>query len=341
MATKTTYTQAPTWTAAQLATLFRTAFIDADLMTEWHASFLNTVENRVLEVTYQGAKAYGKTYYWFQFTTAGVFLQVCTGWNTTTNVPSGPGGIPGVQYLDWFSSATNVTTNHHQLVTLTATTQIDIARYQSTQAGRTGFAWFLIRNGATYANLHIAPPADTIAPWLDLDKVMYHSLHSATTGTVSNYAFLDFNNRPVALRRSFFTGGALRGNVALASFQDRWGWSTQRYYVWGNANAAVTNWTNVATTSLGVVLPTGFGNTNPAYTTNSTPIFHSLPFTLYQTSALPDDFGVSGVFLASGMTPIDRLVVTPAVEEWELITVSNNATVSNDTASAVFCARVV
>lgn len=340
MATKQTYTQAPTWTAAQLASLFRTAFIDAGLMTEWYASFLNTVENRVLEVTYNGSKAYGKTYYWFQFTTAGVFLQVCSGWNTSTNVPQGPTGA-GTQYLDFFATTTNATTNHSQLVTLTATTQVDVIRYQSTASGQTGFCWFMIRNGSTYANLHITPGYATLAPWVDLDKVLYHQAVSCVPTATSNYATIDFLNRPVALRRSFHTGGALRGNTTLASYNANWAFSTQRYYIWGNANSSTANWVNSATTNFGVVLPTGFGNTNPAYTTNQTPVFSGVPYSLYQQTPLPSDFAVSGVFLASGMTPIDRLVVTAGVEEWEIIAVANNATVSNDTASPVFLARVV
>jgi hypothetical protein len=71
--TKQTYTASATWTASGLASIFRSAFIDAGLMTEWHDSFLNTIENRVLEITYNGSKTYGKTYHWFQFTTSGVF----------------------------------------------------------------------------------------------------------------------------------------------------------------------------------------------------------------------------------------------------------------------------
>ena len=47
--TKQTYTAAATWTAAQLATLFENAFINAGLMTAWYDSFLSgTVENLVL-----------------------------------------------------------------------------------------------------------------------------------------------------------------------------------------------------------------------------------------------------------------------------------------------------
>ena len=47
------YSATATWTASGLADIFRDAFIDAGLMTVWYDSFLNTVENRVLEVQFQ------------------------------------------------------------------------------------------------------------------------------------------------------------------------------------------------------------------------------------------------------------------------------------------------
>ena len=55
--TKQVYTAAATWTASGLADIFQSAFIDAGLMTAWHDSFLNTVENRVLAVDH-GTGAY-------------------------------------------------------------------------------------------------------------------------------------------------------------------------------------------------------------------------------------------------------------------------------------------
>ena len=101
--TKQTYTATATWTASDLAQLFEDAFIDAGLMTAWYDSFLSSsVENRVLEVVYDGTKTYGKTYYWFMFTTTGVYLHVATGWDAPNNVPS------GTQYLDYFSTTTSI-----------------------------------------------------------------------------------------------------------------------------------------------------------------------------------------------------------------------------------------
>ena len=80
--TKETYTAAATWTPAQLAQLFEDAFIDAGLMTAWYDSFADSgIENRVLEITYDGTKTFGKTYYWFMFSTSGVYLHVATGWS--------------------------------------------------------------------------------------------------------------------------------------------------------------------------------------------------------------------------------------------------------------------
>ena len=38
------YTATATWTAVQLADLFKDAFIDAGLMADWYDSFLNTIE---------------------------------------------------------------------------------------------------------------------------------------------------------------------------------------------------------------------------------------------------------------------------------------------------------
>ncbi len=53
--TKQTYTANATWTAVQLADMFRSAFIDAGLMADWYDSFLgSTYENRILRIHYIG-----------------------------------------------------------------------------------------------------------------------------------------------------------------------------------------------------------------------------------------------------------------------------------------------
>lgn len=136
--TKQTYTATPTWTAAQLATIYRSAFIDAGLMTDWHDSFLSgSVENRVLRVQYDASKTYGTTFYWFMFTTSGAFLHVATGWNTATDQPT------GTQFLDFFATTTNATTNHWQFSgALSSTTAADLIRYSSGNQH-----WFVSRQG--------------------------------------------------------------------------------------------------------------------------------------------------------------------------------------------------
>ncbi len=333
--TKETYTATTTWTAAQLATLFQDAFIDAGLMTAWYDSFLNTVENRVLEVQYDGTKTYGKTYYWFQFTTGGVFLHVATGWNATTHVPT------GTQYLDYYSTTTNATTNHATLVSLASTTSVTLTRY--TSGVDSSFSWFIIRNGTTSYNFHIPSAGVGKASWLDLNKVLFHPVINTGTSTSGTYGIVDFFNACPLTRRSYLAQGSLRGATGAIEYGSGAGaysrnYST-RYLGYGNqSNAASNNKSSTAPT--GIVLPIGFNNANPAYTTDVIPVFTSLNYWAHLTSAMPSDFGISFHYANNTMAVQDKLIVTASTEEWEMLAVTNNGTITTG-ASPMFVARVV
>ncbi len=126
--TEETYTAAATWTTAQLADLFRDAFIDAGLMTAWYDSFANGgIENRVLEITYGGTNTHGKTYYWFMFSADGVRLHAATGWNAATDQPT------GTQYLDFFATTTSDT--------------VELVRY--TSGVDADQSWFVIKSSGS------------------------------------------------------------------------------------------------------------------------------------------------------------------------------------------------
>ena len=168
--TKQTYTAAPTWTASAAAALFEDAFIDGNLMTAWHDSFVNgSVENRILKVSYDATKTYGECYYWFVFTTTFIGVSVASGWNNSTNVPT------GTQYLDYFATTTNITSNHSPLLSAaSATTQLDLVRY--TSAIDSDYSWFVIRNDAVPLPFMITPASAPIVPWIDLDKNLFHHI---------------------------------------------------------------------------------------------------------------------------------------------------------------------
>jgi hypothetical protein len=334
--TKQTYTANATWTASQLADIFRSAFIDAGLMTEWHDSFLSDqIENRILRVVYDGTKTYGATFYWFMFTTAGVRLHLATGWNTTTKIPT------GTQYVDYFSTTTNTLSNHAILSTVSNTTNVSLIRYTSQDSP--GITWFNIRQGTSFIPFMIFPSSSQIASWIDLNKTFFHHFITPVLTTDQSAAILSFNSR-CGLRRSFLLGSGLPGSTTS---QAEARMSTACYTILGRSTTSSNNDDGLGLQYVGTpsgfsfILPLGTTTANPAYTTNSNPIFNGMPFSLYvSNTAIPPDFAIIPHFSNNTMAPLDKFVVTSGVEEWEIITVVNNTTAVTG-ASVALAARVV
>lgn len=329
--TKQTYTAAATWTASQLADIFRDAFIDAGLMTAWFDSFTNTgIENRILEVTYNGAKTYGKVYYWFQFNTTRVGVSVTTGWNAATDVPS------GTQYLDFYSSATNTTANHTLVgpASLSTATSAVLVRYTTS-----GYSWFSFRNGATPTAFFIAPAATGIAPWIDLDKVAFHhfifGLPTVSAATGASRAGVNFRSA-YQLRRSYHMQGILRGNTSASEYIRTF--TTLGYAAWGNSSGAFNSSTTVDLAEY-IFVPYGFSNTNTAYATDYRPVINGYSYSNYTTNTMPADFGIFFDYTTTTFAFGDRIIVSAGVEEWEIYSFANNN--SADSASALLVARVV
>jgi hypothetical protein len=342
--TKQVYTAAATWTASQLAGIFRSAFIDAGLMTEWHDSFLSgSVENRVLEVIYNGAKTYGKTYYWFMFTTTGVFIHVATGWNTGSDIPAGPSGA-GTQYLDWFATTTNATTNHRQLMAMTASTSTTLTRY--TSGVNTAHSWYVLRHAALSLTFRIARPAETLASWIDLDRIVAGEMQIATPAILNTAALCHFHNALPQLRRTLLGSTAMRGaTIAGTDYVARVRLSI--YGVAGNSSNSTSNWGNMASSTAptantlpqGVtILPVAFNNTNTAYSTDKIPVFTGLTVSPYMNTVLPSDFAIIPHFASNTFAYFDTFVVSAGVEEWEVMEFANNAGTTGQ-ASMLFAAR--
>lgn len=343
--TKETYTVSPTWTASGLASAFRDAFIDAGLMTEWYDSFLSgTIENRILEVKYDESKTFGKTYYWFQFTTTGVFFAIASGWNTGTKVPT------GTQYLDFYATTTNATTNHFQFVTLVSTTGVNLVRY--TSAIDADVSWFLIRSGTTAFNFAIAPATTTLQPWINLNRVIFNGLLTARSYASGNAGSLTFRSY-YALRRSYNVSGAFRGLTSVADYTTA---STaavpnvvQRYFMYGYGNASSTNWNGstwgggptVNSVQMGIVLPYGMTLSVPEYAANEFPVCAGISSSAYIADNLPSDFGIAAHYADRTMAAQDTFIVTASSEEWEIVEVTNTAGTASLAASPMFLARVV
>jgi hypothetical protein len=348
--TKQTYTATATWTAANLAGIFRSAFIDAGLMTEWHDSFLSgSVENRVLRVQYDAAKTYGTTFYWFMFTTSGVFLHVATGWNTSTDQPT------GTQYLDYFSATTS-STHNFQLLSASTTNTVELVRY--TSGVDSNQSWFTVKTGgATPARraFTIVRAESILQPWLDLSKGMFagfYHLNCFTSATYSRKFGAIVTLQGPSLRRSLTTGSALNGSTSVTDY----GSTSAQIAVmgYGAVGNQSSDFNNNATIGFHIsaarnfdeprvgciLLPVNFSGTNPGFASNSNPVYHSMPLTAYTVNPLPSDFGLTFHYATNSFSQGDTFVVNSGVEEWEVVDFAASAS-SVTGASPLFLARVI
>lgn len=324
--TKATYTANATWTAANLAALFESAFIAAGYMTAWYDSFTSSGEHRVLEIVYNSGKTYGKAYYWFTFSTTGIGLAVCSAWNATTHVPT------GTQYLDYLS--TTAGSNPNLVTGLSTGTNFTLTRYTSGTAS--SHSWFVYAQGSTTRVFTISPPSHAPAAWIDLDKNLFHSFVTAAATTSAFTGNVNFTSWQT-LRRSYAVGSSLNGststgnNLTVAGFSGCGRGSASQANNMGFTSTAFSN----------IYLPVGLNAANSAYTSNYSPIFTGLPYSFYiASSPMPNDFGVYFHYANNTMARGDKIIVAAGSEEWEILSVANNATQTTG-ASACFLARVV
>ena len=327
--TKETYTATATWTASQLAQLFEDAFIDAGLMTAWYDSFLSgSIENRVLEVAYDGTKTYGKTYYWFMFSTSGVYLHVATGWDAPNNVPS------GTQYLDYFSTTTSSIGNHWLMFSASTSNTVELVRY--TSGVDTDQSWFVAKSSTTRRCFTIVNDAMTIQPWIDLNKGFYNGFAHESSSTYGAQGLMTWYTGPT-LRRDIVMGCGLVGETSYSEYNGNAQETLIGYRAVGHLSDSSFNYNY---NQPYIFLPVGFSATNPAYTSDSSPIFHSLTWNPYITESLPADFGITFHYATNTFSPGDTFVVSAGTEEWEVLGYSANTSAVVG-ASPLFLARMV
>lgn len=318
-----TYTATATWTAVQLADTFKQAFIDAGLMTDWFDSFLSgTIENRILRVINNGAKTYGTVYYWFMFTTGGAFVATTNTWNATTHVPT------GTQYIDYFSTTTNATTNHVTLLALTSTTTCTVTRY--TSGINSAVSFFLIRNGSSNICFMLSHPSFNAQSFVDQDKVQFNNLLSIAGATSANTAQIAVAQL-YSTRSSYLGAMRLNGNITLSAYTTTF--SLAQFTAFGNVSAA-NNWSFTS----GFFFPVAENNTNTALAADHIPMFTAPSITPYM-AALPSDFGFAPYYAGTTMAVQDTFVISAGTEEWEMMAVAVIATAA--AGKVLFCARTV
>ena len=306
--TKQVYSLSPTWTASGLASLFRSAFIDAGLMTEWYDDFLSgSVENRILEVVNDGTKTYGTVYYWFMFTTTEVAVHTALSWNTTTNVPT------GTQYQNYFSTTTNATTNHDSFLTgLAVGTSLTLTRY--TSAINTSCTWFVLRQSSSTFDFLIPFGAYTATSFVNQNITAFNGI-IATTGASSNYhGSMIFMHYAGHTRRTYLGATFLNGVTSVTGY--RYSQYLQRYIPMANNSNSASN--NTEELTVCTWLPSALTNTHTGLAADYTPIFTSIQCSPY-LPALPAEFGITGYFANTAIATGDTFIVSAGTEEYEVL----------------------
>lgn len=345
--TKQTYTLSSGWTATQLIGIYRSAFIDAGLMTEWYDSFTNVygISVRVLEAIYDNTKTYGKTYYVFYFEgTTWVSVSICSGWDAVNHVPTGTQALdyhvlPDANYSSgngYFSSRIDIGTN--------SAAELNLVRY--TSGVDVNQSWFMLyQSGTTRSRpFTILHPDTSLYPWLDLNKGIVSGYIDIWTTISSRNGFLSLR-MPENIRRSLLTGYALKGSVNSGGGQGIFhelNLLTHCYAGLGNqSDSNGGNYSNIGSGyNACTFLPIGRSNANPAFGSDYVPICSGLPWSAFTSTPLAADFGVYMHYADNNISLLDTFVVESGVEEWETMSYANNSFV-DDGASPLFLARVV
>lgn len=346
---KQSYVTLAPWLNTDLADRFRSAFIDAGLMTDWHASFQRNsgVEHRVLKLDYQPGKRFGTQYYWFAFEPTGsIRLNISFTWSLVDNFPTGTRNVDYVGDFQGYRVPTgsNVNTDTHRtLSTQLNSTTVTVTRY--TSGINPLFSAFFIKGGTSEALFFLMPTSAIPQPWIDLNRNSLPgwisvSLWEESNGSLGSRSQIGFNHI-FAYRQSVF----LRGAYARNSYQIVNG--SGRSATYGGMDSSFdSNGTSISwgppSISDVIILPVDKARTNLDLSVDQTPVFADLPYSFYLQDRLPVDFGLCWHFTNSTMESQDIFQVTPGVEEWEILSRFNRGnTTYFETGSPMFMARVV
>jgi hypothetical protein len=336
--TVTTHTQAGTWTAVQLRTLFETSFIANGIMTAWYDSFSSgSCELGIVERVLDGAKTYGTVYYVFKFSTTDVMVYDCDSWDAVNHVPDGTQDDTFVRGYSFSTAAgsngdygfmhvvggrSDTTSRNYGDAgdwDLAPATTVELRCF--TSGDRSSFKFFQLKNGNNFGSFCFPQAA---ASYIDLDTFMYNGLISCNGLVFNNVPSLVFPHVVSGNRRSAI-GGSVAGVDTSVTIGDAAYCSVE-----GVAYRLPTSYS------------TGASNSSPAANGGTTAfrlpllraaqlvsgpvsdlyyLYMGVLYSYYEALPnLPSDFGI--YMAEDGNTTIvnnDTLVVSSGVEEYQVL----------------------
>lgn len=382
--TKTTHVLNAPWTETQfLDNLLKPAFIDAGLIaSDWYDSFSSTAGGgqaangvtssspgvsypvRILRLTYDNAKTYGKTHIALSASTnpnhSILAIRLTSGdWDLATSTPNGEGNG-----LDWSGTHKLFPRWYGDTVTGSYvpffpphlyTTSAGVSGYTNVSHG--AFAASLTSTGTVVADVYksslnsdfsvirvsgagfnsgtpmmwtFIAPGMSVPGWIDLDKVnMNPMFHITESGNGIN------SNATLAMRSvSRLRRSALHSGVDTASNEAALQTNPITEFSYTACSAGVE--------AMGAIpIPSFYSSAtvNPAFTSNVSPIITGLPLSMLTTDPWPADFGFWAPFGTTTYDNGDTLAITAGSNEWEVI---DGVTLAADSsASLLLLARVV
>jgi hypothetical protein len=322
------------WSIGQVCDAMKQAFIDAGLMTDWFDSFTNGgYEHRVLEVTYNSGKTYGKTYYAFAMgadgaSGSGIWVSTSTGWNATTHYPRGAGTATGVEAVDWIQASGTLTpsTNGFSLISLSTSISFSITSY--TSGGR---AFFTLRTGTNWRTFTIDPAGTTFRSFYDLNLGYHSGVYGISTRATCTVEISSLYR----LRRDLLLGSSMSPGAG----------ARQTPFV-VNSFALPVNYPpgQGGSPDAGFLLPGWTTDANPSAGSNLNPIFTGLRLTSIHAADLPSDFGITAIKNSNILAIQDNATVTAGVEEYEILAFTNSGlggSGGTTTSNPAFLARTI
>jgi hypothetical protein len=214
------YTVSAPWLNFNLADVFRNAFIDAGLMTEWFDSFTtgagpagSFMEHRILRIVQVPGVKYGTVFHWFVFRPNGFTAYAYTHtWDPVNHVPTGDSRIDFLftSYVDIEENAFQYT--HRRFGTNILSTTTTLTRYTSTVDSR--FSMFLLKGGSNFFTFFFQPANSQPQSFVDLNRNTCGGLIVPTfrvtnpSGRSQNVSIISFRHL-FHLRNSIFAYGYL------------------------------------------------------------------------------------------------------------------------------------
>ena len=326
--TKQAYASATApWAATSVCNDLRDAFIGAGLMSAWFDSFSSGGrEHRVLEIAYDNSKTYGKTYYWFTVSTTGIWVRTSTGWNTGSDIPSGP-GVAGTQFVDWYDTNTSSLNGAAQMITLLSAVSFSVTRY--TASGR---SFFVLRTGTIFCTFTVDPASTTFRSFYDLNLGYHSGVYLVEILDIRGVRFRQMHRN----RRDLLVGSSINSDT------------DQSYYYLGIVvnqypipNTGTTG-NGFTSPDAGFLLPGWTATANPSAGTNFNPVFNAIRLTSIHAADMPTDFGIASIKVSNTLAIQDNATVTAGSEEYEILNFSNRGFINTGlTSNPVFLARTI